>query len=323
MGASSQKTCWAPPNPEPLAEGRLRCFVPLLAGLARSSGVAALAAPPAGRVPSRRAQPQGDSDAAAADRVALAHAPPRCCSRSAPGTQVVAVDDQSDYPAGAPLTTLSGFAPNVEAIAAYKPDLVVIACDPAAGAIAAAGSGIRVLDRPAARRTSRTRTRRSRARRRHRPRCEGDERRRGDEAEDRVDRRARPQSTRRCPSTTSSSLTCTRRRRRRSSGASTALRPPQHRGRRRLDRKRLPAALGRVHHLGEPVPDRPRGLRLLRADAADRRRRGPAGTRSPRCGTARDRAHRRLDRVALGAARRELRPRDRRTARLPERARGR
>lgn len=46
------------------------------------------------------------------------------------GSQVVAVDDQSDYPKNAPQTTLSGFTPNVEAIAGYRPDLVVIAYDP-------------------------------------------------------------------------------------------------------------------------------------------------------------------------------------------------
>lgn len=41
------------------------------------------------------------------------------------GAQVVAVDDQSNYPASAPKTTLSGFEPNIEAIASYRPDLVV------------------------------------------------------------------------------------------------------------------------------------------------------------------------------------------------------
>jgi len=46
------------------------------------------------------------------------------------GGQVVAVDDQSDHPKAAPRTTLSGFTPNVEAIALYRPDLVVIAYDP-------------------------------------------------------------------------------------------------------------------------------------------------------------------------------------------------
>ncbi len=43
------------------------------------------------------------------------------------GKQVIAVDDQSDYPKSAPMTSLSGYTPNAEAIAGYKPDLVVIA----------------------------------------------------------------------------------------------------------------------------------------------------------------------------------------------------
>jgi iron complex transport system substrate-binding protein len=46
------------------------------------------------------------------------------------GPQVVAVDDQSNYPPSAPMTKLSGYQPNVEAIAAYHPDLVVISYDP-------------------------------------------------------------------------------------------------------------------------------------------------------------------------------------------------
>lgn len=43
------------------------------------------------------------------------------------GDQVVAVDDMSNYPAEAlaKATALSGYTPNVEAIAAYEPDLVV------------------------------------------------------------------------------------------------------------------------------------------------------------------------------------------------------
>ena len=45
------------------------------------------------------------------------------------GPQVIAVDNQSNYPAGAPKTKLSGYTPNAEAIAAYKPDLVVISND--------------------------------------------------------------------------------------------------------------------------------------------------------------------------------------------------
>jgi iron complex transport system substrate-binding protein len=48
------------------------------------------------------------------------------------GSQVVAVDDQSDYPAEAAKvkTDLSGYQTNVEAVAGYHPDLVVTSGDP-------------------------------------------------------------------------------------------------------------------------------------------------------------------------------------------------
>lgn len=48
------------------------------------------------------------------------------------GSQVVAVDEYSNYPqeAAAVGTALSGFQPNVEAISGYTPDLVVISYDP-------------------------------------------------------------------------------------------------------------------------------------------------------------------------------------------------
>ena len=45
------------------------------------------------------------------------------------GPQVIAVDDQSTFPADAPRTDLSGFKPNAEAIAAKDPDLVVLTDD--------------------------------------------------------------------------------------------------------------------------------------------------------------------------------------------------
>ncbi|NUU24120.1 MAG: ABC transporter substrate-binding protein [Streptomycetaceae bacterium] len=45
------------------------------------------------------------------------------------GKQVVAVDNQSNYPADAPKTELSGFKPNVEAITKYTPDMVVLSDD--------------------------------------------------------------------------------------------------------------------------------------------------------------------------------------------------
>ena len=45
------------------------------------------------------------------------------------GDQVAAVDAQSNYPPSAPVTKLSGFEPNIEAIAGYSPDLVIAAND--------------------------------------------------------------------------------------------------------------------------------------------------------------------------------------------------
>jgi iron complex transport system substrate-binding protein len=54
------------------------------------------------------------------------------------GSQVIAVDNQSNYPASAPKTKLSGYTPNAEAVAAYKPDLVVASSD-ANGLVAALG----------------------------------------------------------------------------------------------------------------------------------------------------------------------------------------
>lgn len=45
------------------------------------------------------------------------------------GSQVIAVDDQSTYPTEAPISDLSGFTPNVEAIVAKQPDLVVVSND--------------------------------------------------------------------------------------------------------------------------------------------------------------------------------------------------
>jgi iron complex transport system substrate-binding protein len=63
--------------------------------------------------------------------------------------QVIAVDDQSDYPANAPRTKLSGFTPNIEAIASYKPDLVVIGFDPGGLAASLRKLNIRVLSQPA------------------------------------------------------------------------------------------------------------------------------------------------------------------------------
>ena len=45
------------------------------------------------------------------------------------GDQVIAVDSTSDYPTDVPTTDLSAFEPNIEAIAAYEPDLVIASDD--------------------------------------------------------------------------------------------------------------------------------------------------------------------------------------------------
>jgi iron complex transport system substrate-binding protein len=66
------------------------------------------------------------------------------------GTQVVAVDQDSDYPPGIPVTNLSGLTPNITTIAGYTPSLV-IASQNSGGLVAGLGKlGIPVLIEPAA-----------------------------------------------------------------------------------------------------------------------------------------------------------------------------
>jgi iron complex transport system substrate-binding protein len=66
------------------------------------------------------------------------------------GKQVVAADDDSTLPANAPRTSLSGYDPNVEAIAHYQPQLVVISYNPSGLAASLQKLGINVLDQDAA-----------------------------------------------------------------------------------------------------------------------------------------------------------------------------
>ena len=66
------------------------------------------------------------------------------------GKQVVAVDQDSNYPARAPRTSLSGYTPNVEAIAGYHPDLVLISYNPQGFAGQLRKLGIKVVTEPAA-----------------------------------------------------------------------------------------------------------------------------------------------------------------------------
>lgn len=66
------------------------------------------------------------------------------------GEQVVAVDERSDFPSGAPVTDLSGFTPNVEAILGYDPDLVVLSDDSGGVVDGLERAGVEVLLLPAA-----------------------------------------------------------------------------------------------------------------------------------------------------------------------------
>lgn len=66
------------------------------------------------------------------------------------GKQVVAVDQDSNYPRRAPRTSLSGYTPNNEAIANYHPDLVLISYNPNNFAAQLRQLGIKVVMIPAA-----------------------------------------------------------------------------------------------------------------------------------------------------------------------------
>jgi iron complex transport system substrate-binding protein len=66
------------------------------------------------------------------------------------GELVIAVDANSNFPAEAPVTDLSGFEPNVEAIAAFEPDLVVLSDDMGNVVAGLQALDIAVLQQPAA-----------------------------------------------------------------------------------------------------------------------------------------------------------------------------
>jgi iron complex transport system substrate-binding protein len=121
------------------AAAALSCAAALLAaGCGGSDNSPKAAAAPTASV-SAKAGSFPQTVTAANGPVTVAAKPTRIVSLSATATemlfaigagpQVKAVDDQSNYPAQAPRTKLSGFQPNLEAIAAYSPDLVIASND--------------------------------------------------------------------------------------------------------------------------------------------------------------------------------------------------
>jgi iron complex transport system substrate-binding protein len=111
-------------------------------------------ASPATHFPVAIAQPGGTT-------VTITHQPHRVVSLSptatemlfaiGAGPQVIAVDDQSNFPANAPMTKLSGYQPNIEAIAAYTPDVVVAAEDTGSLVHGLTALAIPIVIEPAAR----------------------------------------------------------------------------------------------------------------------------------------------------------------------------
>ena len=101
-----------------------------------------------------------DEEPAAADAGADAGLPARIVSINPTGTEmlyavgagdlVVAVDSFSYYPEGTPVTDLSGWDPNVEAILSYEPDLVVMDWnDDVQSSLEAAGVTVLLITAPA------------------------------------------------------------------------------------------------------------------------------------------------------------------------------
>ena len=66
------------------------------------------------------------------------------------GDQVVAVDTYSYFPEGTPVTDLSGWEPNVEAIIGYEPDLVLMSYDPGDVVAGLEAAGVKAVVQPAA-----------------------------------------------------------------------------------------------------------------------------------------------------------------------------
>lgn len=119
-----------------------------------AAGLTAFALLAAGCSNSDDSSPAGDTGTASADApqaiVSLSPTSTEMLYAIGAGDQVVAVDDRSDYPADAPVTDLSGYTPNVEAILGYEPDLVVANADTADLVAGLEQAGVETLILPAA-----------------------------------------------------------------------------------------------------------------------------------------------------------------------------
>jgi len=119
-----------------------------------AAGIAVFALFAAGCSGGDDTSPAGETDSASADVpqaiVSLSPTSTEMLYAIGAGDQVIAVDDRSDYPAEAPVTDLSGFTPNVEAILGYEPDLVVSNADTADLVAGLEQAGVETLILPAA-----------------------------------------------------------------------------------------------------------------------------------------------------------------------------
>jgi iron complex transport system substrate-binding protein len=120
-GCSSSKSTPASPTPPP----------PPPSSASASSSATASASPNAAAFPATVTAKNGSVKLTAQPKkiVSLSPSATEDLFAIGAGGQVVAVDDQSNFPATAPKTALSGFKPDAEAIAKYNPDLVVVADD--------------------------------------------------------------------------------------------------------------------------------------------------------------------------------------------------
>jgi ABC-type Fe3+-hydroxamate transport system substrate-binding protein len=118
---------------------RQKLAVALLAASAAAATVTAACGGARSTSAAAAHQPSPVTVAAANGEVTISQRPRRIVSLSptatedlfaiGAGRQVIAVDDQSNYPPEAPRTKLSGDTPNPEAVAGYNPDLVVASGD--------------------------------------------------------------------------------------------------------------------------------------------------------------------------------------------------